>query len=188
MKAKQIITMLILSVLMVGCGKKDETKQVLGFKESVYGYMYSAQSMASFIADNIEKYESGMHYFDNYNGTANYSTGEYCEDVKVMVAIIRNHYEEQKSLEVIRSYGSEAKRLLPQGKADLEQLYRLAAEMDELATTSSLTNTYRHKYGLLIESFSTKFSVSDNTYKNTAVDYEKVKDGITRLQETLMGL
>lgn len=175
-------------MMVMGCSKKNETKEVQSFKEYVYGYMYSAQSMASFIADNIGKYESGMHYFDTYNGYANYSNGEYCENVKDMIAIIRNQYKEQKYVDVIRSYGSEAKRVLPPDKADLAKLLLLAKEMEDLAVSSELTHTYGNKYNLLIEEFSTVFAVSDQTYPNTAVNYDSIQGGVIKLQKTLMGL
>jgi len=188
MKAMKLISILILSVLMVGCGKKDDTKQILDFKEAVYGYMYSAQSMASFIADNIEQYEKGLHYFDTDNGYLTYSHGEYCESVEDVVTIIRNQYKQMKSIDVIQNYKAEAARHMPNGKPDLQKLYDLAREMDELATTASPSHTYGTRHKAILESFSTKFSVSDNTYPNTAVNYENVQGGIIRLQETLMGL
>lgn len=177
-----------MATMVMGCSKKNDVKEVLDFKEAVYGYMHSSQSMAGFIAGNIDKYKSGMHYFDIYNGSANYSHGEYCEDVSDMVTVIRNHYREQKSINVIQSYKEEAKRLLPKGKTDLSQLYRLAEDMEELAVTSSLTSTYSDKYNLLIEHFTVIFSATDMTYPNTAVNYKNVQDGITKLQETLMDL
>ena len=188
MKGIRTFTFILLAMMVMGCSKKNNTKEVQSFKEAVYGYMYSAQSMASFIADNISKYESGMHYFDTYNGYANYSNGEYCENVKDMVAIIRNQYKEQKSVEVIRSCGSEAKRVLPPNKADMARLLRLAEEMEDLAVTSELTHTYGNKYNLLIEEFSTAFAVSDKTYPNTAVNYDSIQGGVIRLQEVLTGL
>lgn len=188
MKVIRTLSFILLAMMVMGCSEKKDTRQVQEFKESVYGYMYSAQSMASFIADNIGKYESGMHYFDTYNGYANYSTGEYCEDVKDMVAIIRNQYREQKSVDVIQSCASEARRLLPPDKPDLARLMKLAGEMEDLAVTSELTHTYGNKYKLLIEEFSTAFAVSDNTYPNTAVNYDSIQGGVIRLQETLMGL
>ena len=187
MKAIRILSIILLTIMVMGCSKKDNTEYVQSFKEAVFGYMYSAQSMAVFIAENINTYEKGLHYFDTENGYLTYSRGDYCEDVHEVVAIIRDQYKKQKSIDVIRSYKSEAKMYLPQGKDDLEQLYRLAEEMDRLATTSELTHTYGHKYKLLIDSFIDKFSASDLKYPNTAVNFEKVKGDITRLQEVLMG-
>ena len=177
-----------MAMMVMGCSEKTDTKEVLNFKEAVYGYMYSAQSMAVFIAENIETHEKGLHYFDTENGYLTYSRGEYCENANDVVTLIRNQYRNQKFIDVIRSYKSEAKRHLPQGKADLEQLYQIAEEMDGLATTSELTHTYGHKYKLLIDAFMDKFSTSDLTYPNTAVNYEKVQDGIIRLHNTLRGL
>lgn len=187
MKAK-VLTAILMAMMVMGCSKKTDTKEVLDFKEAVYGYMYSAQSMAMFIAENIETYEKGLHYFDTENGYLTYSHGDYCEDVNEVVTIIRNQYKEQKSINVIQSYKEEAKRLLPKGKTDLSQLYRLAEDMEELAVTSSLTSTYSDKYNLLIEHFTVIFSATDMTYPNTAVNYKNVQDGITKLQETLMDL
>lgn len=187
MKAK-VLTAIFMAMMVIGCSKKTDTKEVLDFKEAVYGYMYSAQSMATFIAENIETYERGLHYFDTENGYLTYSRGEYCEDVNEVVTIIRNQYKEQKSIDVIQSCGSEAKRVLPPNKADLTRLLQLAKEMEDLAVTSELTHTYRNKYNLLIEEFSTAFAVTDNTYPNTAVNYDSIQGGVIKLQETLMGL
>ena len=150
MKAK-VLTAILMAMMVIGCSKKTDTKEVLNFKEAVYGYMYSAQSMATFIAENIETYEKGLHYFDTENGYLTYSRGEYCEDVNEVVTIIRNQYKEQKSVDVIQSCSSEAKRVLPPNKADLTRLLQLAKEMEVLAVTSELTHTYRNKYNLLIE-------------------------------------
>lgn len=189
MKAKIIITVLITALAVIGCSKaKDSTEQIHTFKESVYGYMYSAQSMATFIADNIEQYERGLRYFDTENGYLTYSNGEYCESVEDVVAIIRERYRQMKSVDVIQSYKAEAYRHLPEGKPDLQSLYELAKDMDELATTAVPSHTYGTRCNTILESFSTKFAVSDNTYPNTAVNYEDVQGGIIRLQETLMGL
>ena len=60
MKAK-VLTAIFMAMMVIGCSKKTETKEVLDFKEAVYGYMYSSQSMATFIAENIETYERGLH-------------------------------------------------------------------------------------------------------------------------------
>lgn len=177
-----------MAMMVIGCSKKTETKEVLDFKESVFGYMYSAQSMASYIADNIEQYEKGLHYFDTDNGYLTYSHGEYCESVEDVADIIRNRYIQMKSVAVIRSYGSDAKRFLPADKADLQKLYDLAREMEELAVNTPPSHYYGTKYKSLIESFTTKFAVSDNTYPNTAVNYDSIQGGVIRLQETLMGL
>lgn len=92
MKARTLIAILMATMVM-GCSKKNDAKEVLDFKEAVYGYMYSAQSMAMFIAENIETYEKGLHYFDTENGYLTYSRGEYCEDVNEVVTIIRNQYK-----------------------------------------------------------------------------------------------
>ena len=50
MKAK-VLTTILMTMMVMGCSKKTDTKEVLDFKEAVYGYMYSAQSMAMFIAE-----------------------------------------------------------------------------------------------------------------------------------------
>lgn len=92
MKAK-VLTAILMAMMVMGCSKKTDTKEVLDFKEAVYGYMYSAQSMAMFIAENIETYEKGLHYFDTENGYLTYSRGEYCEDVSEVVTIIRDQYK-----------------------------------------------------------------------------------------------
>ena len=185
MKAKNIIILMLSILMLMGCGN-DKTKQIRNFKEDVYCYMFASQSVAVYIADNIKDYERGLRYLDMTTGTMNGSYGEYCYEVKDMVRLVRDFYISQKANKVISSYKSDAKRHLPNDAPDLERLYKIAMEMEDLAFTSELTHTYPNKYQLLLESFTDLFVASDENYPNTTVDYDKAKAGIDKLQEILI--
>lgn len=185
MKLTKYIFALLTAIVLVGCGK-DETKQIQQYKENVYCYMFASQSVAVYISDNIKDYERGLRYLDMETGTMTGSRGEYCYDVKDMVWLVRNFYISQKADKVIATYKADCKRTLPPGHPDLERLYKIAEEMEGLAFTSELTHTYPNKYQLLIEQFVSRFSVTDQNYPNTNVDYDKAKESISTLQEVLM--
>lgn len=186
-KISIIFAIILIGMGMTSCKGKDETEQIRDYKANVYAYMFASQSVAVYIADNITDFEKGLRYLDTSTGTMNGSHGEYCYNAKDMVTMVRDFYKAQKAVDVIRSYKSEAKRTMPDGKADLARLYKIAEEMEVLAFDSQMTHTYPNKYSSLLEEFANIFVATDATYPNTQVNYDEIKDSIDILKVVLRG-
>lgn len=82
----KLISILLLSVVMVGCGKKDETKQVLDFKEAVLKSYVCSTEMILEMTEAATDYHNGKHYF-----SADFGNMVTDEDVDYTSAVIREY-------------------------------------------------------------------------------------------------
>ena len=85
MKAK-VLTAIFMAMMVIGCSKKTDTKEVLDFKEAVLKSYVCSTDMILEITEAATDYHNGKHYF-----SADFGNMVADEDVDYSSAVIREY-------------------------------------------------------------------------------------------------
>lgn len=85
MKAK-VLTAILMAMMVMGCSKKTDTKEVLDFKEAVLKSYVCSTDMILEITEAATDYHNGKHYF-----SADFGNMVADEDVDYSSAVIREY-------------------------------------------------------------------------------------------------
>lgn len=85
MKAK-VLTAILMTMMVMGCSKKTDTKEVLDFKEAVLKSYVCSTDMILEITEAATDYHNGKHYF-----SADFGNMVADEDVDYSSAVIREY-------------------------------------------------------------------------------------------------